>query len=320
MEHLNSFRCWVFRLCRLDLIFGGREHYLTLWVLQRNLSAPTAHLLFAFYASVDQRWLPEVLSRHWTHHVASRWRRHRTSSRHHLGEMRLRPWSFRDVRFIVAHILVEELIFVAVPIFANSLDLINVWIVRWVTSSLFAAVMLAVCYALLDEVAEHLEEIQLRGLLLLRDSDVQFSVLNREWGGIFLSWGAGFGLWFICRSWGIYVLDTSAMLFLVAENLLWHQAFIINIVVTMMSFLLHVGVDSRVNEVVVWAMIAEFVVLVFLGARLHVTLSLASFRFEALQWMNWSLTEVVIWSFGVRRSAISLTKVRWQVSFAFNCL
>ena len=319
MEHLNSFRCWVFGLCCFDLILWARQHHLTLRVLQRNLSASSAHLLFAFYASIDQLWLPKVLPRHWTHHVAPRWRRHRTSSSHDFGEVRLWSRSFRHVGFIVAHVLVKELIFVAVSIFAlsSSLDLVNIWIM---VHSLFATVMLSVGNALLDEVTEYLEEIQLGGLLLLRDSDVQLPVLNGERRGVLFSWGAGFGLWFIRRIWCVYVLDTSAMLFLVAENLFWHQAFIIDIVVAMMSFLLHVCVDSRVNEVIVWAVIAQFIVFVFLRARFHVALSLTSFRFEALQRMNRSLTEVVIWAFGVRRSTISLTKVRGQISLAFNCL
>ena len=53
--------------------------------------------------------------------------------------------------------------------------------------SLFAAVMLSVGYALLDEVTEYLEEIQLGGLLLLRDSDVQLSVLDGQRRCILLS-------------------------------------------------------------------------------------------------------------------------------------
>ena len=53
--------------------------------------------------------------------------------------------------------------------------------------SLFATMMLSVGYALLNEVTEYLEEIQLGGLLLLRDSDVQLSVLNGERRGVFLS-------------------------------------------------------------------------------------------------------------------------------------
>jgi len=52
---------------------------------------------------------------------------------------------------------------------------------------LFAAVMLSVSYALLDEVTEYLEEIQLGGLLLLWDSDVQLSVLDWQRRGILLS-------------------------------------------------------------------------------------------------------------------------------------
>ena len=47
-----------------------------------------------------------------------------------------------------------------------------------VIHSLLAAMMLSICYALLDEIAENLEEIQLGRLLLLRDIDVQFSVLD----------------------------------------------------------------------------------------------------------------------------------------------
>jgi hypothetical protein len=52
---------------------------------------------------------------------------------------------------------------------------------------LFAAVMLSVCYALLDEITENLKEIQLGGLLLLWDSNVQLSVLDGKRGGIFFS-------------------------------------------------------------------------------------------------------------------------------------
>jgi len=46
------------------------------------------------------------------------------------------------------------------------------------THSLFAAMVLSICYALLDEITENLKEIQLGRLLLLWDSDVQFSVLD----------------------------------------------------------------------------------------------------------------------------------------------
>lgn len=180
--------------------------------------------------------------------------------------------------------------------------------------------VLSICYALLDEITENLKEIQLGRLLLLWDSDVQFSVLDWKWGGIFFSWGAGLGLWLVRRSWCVYVLDTSTMLFLVAEYLLWHQAFIIDVVVAMMGFLLHVCVDSRVNEVIVWAVVTQFIVFIFLRAWFHISLSLTPFRFEAFQRMNRSLTEVVIWAFGVRRSAISLTKVRGQIPLALNCL
>ena len=80
--------------------------------------------------------------------------------------------------------------------------------------------MLSVCYALLDEITENLKEIQLGGLLLLWDSDVQLSVLDGKRGGIFFSRGAGLRLGFIRRSWCVYVLDSSSMLFLVAEHLL----------------------------------------------------------------------------------------------------
>jgi hypothetical protein len=38
----------------------------------------------------------------------------------------------------------------------------------------------SICYAFLDEIAENLKEIQLGGLLLLWDSNVQLSGLNRK--------------------------------------------------------------------------------------------------------------------------------------------
>lgn len=178
----------------------------------------------------------------------------------------------------------------------------------------------SICYAFLDEIAENLKEIQLGGLLLLWNSNVQLSRLNWKWRSIFFSWGAGLGLRLIGRSWCVYVFYTSTMLLLVAEYLLWHQSFIINIIVTMVRFLLHVCVDSRVNEVIVWAMIAQFIVFVFLRARFHVAFCLAPFRFEAFQGMNRSLTKIVIWAFGVRRSAISLAEVSGQVAFTLDCL
>lgn len=87
-----------------------------------------------------------------------------------------------------------------------------------------------------------------------------------------------------------------------------------------MGFLLHVCVDSWVNEVVVGAMVAQLVVFIFFRARFHVSFSLTSLWFQAFQRMDRSLTEVVIWAFGVRWSAISLTKVSGQITFALNCL
>lgn len=220
MEHLNSFWSWVFGLCGFYLVFGWHEDHLTLWVLEWDLSASTAHLLFAFYAAIDQLWLPQVLTWHRTHHVAARRRGHGTSTSHRLGEMGLRSRPLGDIRFIIAQILVEELILVAVSIFALGLDLVYIWVLF--THALFAAMMLSVCYALLDKIAEDLKEIQFGRLLLLWDSDVQFPVLDWKRGGVLLSWGAGLGLWLICRSWCVNVLDTSTMLFLVAEYLLWH--------------------------------------------------------------------------------------------------
>ena len=88
----------------------------------------------------------------------------------------------------------------------------------------------------------------------------------------------------------------------------------------MVGFLLHVCVNSWVNEVVIWAMVTQFIVLIFLWARFHVALGLTPLRFEALERMNRSLTKIVIWSFSVWRSAIPLAKVCGEIALALDCL